>query len=73
LVTSLMGYDLVTSFSTSAALMANIGPGIGTFGPFSNYAAVPEAGKWFFSLLMLTGRIELFSILIMFTAGFYKR
>jgi trk system potassium uptake protein TrkH len=70
---SLMGYDIVTSFSTSAALLGNIGPGLGSFGPFTNYALVPVAGKWFFSFLMLTGRLELFSILILFTGGFYRR
>ncbi|MCU0454977.1 MAG: TrkH family potassium uptake protein [Bacteroidales bacterium] len=70
---SLMGYDIITSFSTSAAMLSNIGPGIGSFGPFSDYAGLPEAGKWFFSFLMLTGRLELFSILIFFTGSFYRR
>ena len=73
LIISLMGYDIITSFSTSAAMLANIGPGISNFGPFTNYALVPAAGKWFFSFLMLIGRVELFSILILFTASFYKR
>jgi trk system potassium uptake protein len=71
--TSLMGYDMITSFSTSAALLGNIGPGLGSFGPFNNYASVPVAGKWFFSFLMLIGRLELFSILILFTGSFYRR
>jgi trk system potassium uptake protein len=71
--TSLMGYDIITSFSTSAAMLGNIGPGIGTFGPFTNFALVPMAGKWFFSFLMLLGRIELFSILILFSGSFYRR
>jgi trk system potassium uptake protein len=73
LITSLMGYDLVTSFSTSAAMLGNIGPGLGAFGPFTNYAAVPVAGKYFFVFLMMVGRLELFSILILFTGSFYKR
>lgn len=73
IVISLMGYDLITSFSTSAALLGNIGPSIGTLGPFSNYAAVPMAGKWFFSFLMLLGRLELISVLIFFTRSFYRR
>ncbi len=73
LCTSLMGYDMVTSFSTSAAMLGNIGPGLGSFGPFTNYASVPMAGKWFFSFLMLIGRLELFSILILFTVSFYRR
>lgn len=73
LVISTMGYDLVTSFSTSAAMLGNIGPGLGNFGPFTNYALVPMAGKWFFTFLMLLGRLELFSILILFTGSFYRR
>jgi trk system potassium uptake protein TrkH len=73
LVISFMGYDVITSFSTSAAMLGNIGPALGSFGPFTNYAAVPLAGKWFFSLLMLVGRLELLSILVLFTGGFYRR
>jgi trk system potassium uptake protein TrkH len=73
LVVSIMGYDLITSFSTSAAMLGNIGPGLGSFGPFTNYTGVPMAGKWFFSFLMLIGRLELFSVLVLFTGGFYRR
>jgi trk system potassium uptake protein TrkH len=73
LVTSFMGHDVITSFSTSAAMLGNVGPGIGAFGPFTNYASVPMAGKWFFALLMMIGRLELLSFLILFTGGFYRR
>jgi trk system potassium uptake protein TrkH len=70
---SLMGYDLITSLSTSASMLGNIGPGIGEFGPFSNYADIPVAGKWFFSALMLLGRLELLAVITLFTRSFYKR
>lgn len=73
LIISFMGYDIVTSFSTSAAMLGNIGPSLGAFGPFTNYSELPMAGKWFFSLLMLIGRLELFSVLILFSRGFYRR
>lgn len=73
LVISLMGYDLITSVSTSAAMLGNIGPSLGSFGPFSTYASAPMAGKWFFSFLMLLGRLELFSVLILFNRNFYRR
>ncbi len=72
LIISFMGYDIVTSFSTSAAMLGNIGPGLGKLGPFSDYSAVPVFGKWFFSLLMLLGRLEMISILILFSKSFYK-
>jgi trk system potassium uptake protein len=73
LAISFMGHDVITSFSTSAAMLGNIGPALGSFGPFTNYAEVPMAGKWFFSLLMLVGRLELLSVLVLFTGSFYRR
>jgi trk system potassium uptake protein TrkH len=73
LIISFMGQDIITAFSTSAAMLGNIGPGLGSFGPFKNYASVPMAGKWFFSFLMLLGRVELFSVLVLFTRNFYRR
>ncbi|MBN1107545.1 MAG: hypothetical protein JXR66_08845 [Bacteroidales bacterium] len=73
LVISIMGYDLLTSFSTSAALLGNIGPAPGSFGPAASYADVPAAAKIFFSFIMMAGRVELFSLLVIFTTGFYRR
>jgi len=73
LVIASMGNDIITSFSTSASLLGNIGPGLGNFGPFTNYSEVPMIGKWFFSFLMFIGRLELFSVLVLFTGSFYKR
>ena len=71
-VISIMGYDIITSFSTSASMLGNIGPGLGTFGPFTNYSTVPMAGKWFLSGLMLLGRLELLTVMILFTRNFYR-
>ncbi|NCD43200.1 MAG: TrkH family potassium uptake protein, partial [Bacteroidia bacterium] len=56
-----------------AATLGNIGPGIGRVGPVSNYADIPLAGKWFLSFLMLLGRLELFTVLILFSRGFWQR
>ncbi len=69
---SFMGYDLMTSFSTSASMLGNIGPGIGKFGPFTNYSSLPMTGKWLLSGLMLTGRLELLTIMVLFTRNFYR-
>jgi trk system potassium uptake protein TrkH len=71
-VISAMGYDPITSFSTSASMLANVGPAPGTFGPFSNYSGMPMFGKWFLSALMLLGRLELMTVLILFTRSFYR-
>ncbi len=72
LIISFMDYDIITSFSTSASMLANIGPGIGSFGPFSDYSALPGAGKFFLAGLMLLGRLEFFAVMILFTKSFYK-
>lgn len=71
-IISFMGYDIITSFSTSASMLGNIGPGFGTFGPFTNYSALPMAGKWFLSALMLLGRLELLTVMILFSKDFYS-
>lgn len=71
-IMSIMGYDIITSFSTSASMLGNIGPSMGTFGPFTNYSMIPVSGKWFFSILMLLGRLELITVLVLFTKSFYR-
>jgi trk system potassium uptake protein TrkH len=71
-VISFMGYDIITSFSTSASMLGNIGPGLGTFGPFTNYSALPAVAKWFLSVMMLLGRLELFTVMIIFSKSFYS-
>ena len=72
IIVSIMDYDIITSFSTSASMLGNIGPGLGTFGPFTNYSAIPMAGKWFLSGLMLLGRLELLTVMVLFTRNFYR-
>lgn len=73
LVMATMGYDLGTSFGSVAATLGNIGPGIGLVGPVENYAHIPHFGKWFLSFLMLIGRLELFTVLILFSPTFWKK
>ncbi len=72
-VISSMGYDLESSLGAVAATLGNIGPGIGAVGPLENYAHFPVFGKWFLSFLMLIGRLELFTVLIIFTPGFWRK
>lgn len=71
-ILSFMGFDIVTSFSTAASMIANIGPGLGTFGPFTNFSELPMAGKMFLSGLMLLGRLEILTVMILFTRNFYR-
>lgn len=73
LVMSSMGLDYETAIGSVAATLGNIGPAIGGVGPVENYADVPLMGKWFLSFLMLLGRLELFTVLILFSRAFWKR
>ena len=73
LLLSLLDFDLISSFSTSASMLANIGPSIGTFAPFENYSALPSTGKWILSVLMIAGRLELLAVIIIFTSTFHQR
>jgi trk system potassium uptake protein TrkH len=70
---SLLGLDFVTALGATATCLGNVGPGIGTVGPVSNFAHMPEAGKWILSFLMLLGRLELFTVLIIFSSYFWKK
>jgi len=73
IIIAAMGYDLDSSFGAVAATLGNIGPGIGAVGPAENYSHLPAFGKWFLSFLMLIGRLELFTVLILFSPGFWKK
>ena len=70
---SLIGLDLESAMGSVAASLGNIGPGIGSVGPAENFSHLPGVGKWILSLLMLMGRLELFTVLILFTPGFWKK
>jgi len=67
------GSDLETSMGATAATLGNVGPGIGHVGPVENYAHFNIASKWLLSFLMLIGRLELFTVLILFTRAFWKK
>jgi trk system potassium uptake protein TrkH len=67
------GLDLVTSASSVASALGNIGPGLGQVGPTGNYLGIPAPGKWLLSFLMITGRLEIFPVLLLFTPELWKR
>lgn len=64
LLLSAMGLDLVTSFSASAASIGNVGPGLELVGPEETYQVIPAAGRLWLSLVMILGRLEIFTVLI---------
>ncbi|MEA3443709.1 MAG: potassium transporter TrkG [Bacteroidota bacterium] len=73
IIISMLGYDLDTSVGAVVACLGNIGPGIGKVGPMDNFAHIPVFGKWFLSFLMLLGRLELFTVLVLLSPSFWKK
>jgi len=68
------GLDVVTALSSSATALGNVGPGIGSIvGPAGNFSTLPDGAKWILSLIMLLGRLELMTVLIMFSRDFWQR
>ncbi len=72
-VMSFLGLDFKSAIGSVIASLGNIGPGIGSVGPTGNYANIPVFGKWFLSFLMLLGRLELFTVLVILTPAFWKK
>jgi len=72
LLLSLDSFDLITTASTVATCLGNVGPGFGDVGPLSNFSAYSDGSTLFLSLLMIIGRLELFTILLLFLPGFWN-
>ncbi|MCB9099835.1 MAG: TrkH family potassium uptake protein [Anaerolineales bacterium] len=68
-----IGLDFISAIGATIACLGNIGPGLGSVGPTANFAHIPGLGKWFLSFLMLLGRLELFTVLILFTPTYWRR
>ena len=73
LVMSLTGLDFMTSAGAAASSLGNIGPAFGDVSPVDNYNSLSCFAKWWSSFLMILGRLELFTVLILFTSYFWKR
>ncbi len=72
-VLTALGIDLITSFSAVAACIGNIGPGLGSVGPTNNYAHLPLVAKWVLSFCMLLGRLEIYTVIILFVPEFWRK
>ncbi|REE01578.1 TrkH family potassium uptake protein [Marinoscillum furvescens] len=68
----ILGADFDTAIGSVATCLGNIGPGIGEVGPVDNFAGISAPGKWLLAFLMLLGRLELFTVLMLFTPYFWK-
>jgi trk system potassium uptake protein len=68
-----LGLDFITSLSATATAISNVGPGLGDMvGPAGNFAGLPDAAKWLLAIGMLVGRLELFTVLILFHPAFWR-
>lgn len=72
LVFSMFDIDFESSIGLAASSLGNVGPALGDFGPVNNYASLPPLAQWWASFLMLIGRLELFTVLILLTPFFWR-
>jgi len=72
LIFGVMGLDYVTALGGAASSLGNVGPAFGKLSPVNNYNDLPIMGKWWSAFLMLLGRLELFTVMILFTPYFWK-
>ncbi|MEW6162400.1 MAG: TrkH family potassium uptake protein [Nitrospirota bacterium] len=68
-----IGMDMITSATTVISATCNVGPALGEAGPADNYASIPVAGKWILIFCMLTGRLEVYTVLILLVPHFWRK
>jgi trk system potassium uptake protein TrkH len=73
LVLGFLGLDFTSAIGGAASSLGNVGPAFGSLSPLSNFSGLPALGKWWCCFLMLAGRLELFTVLILLTPYFWKR
>jgi trk system potassium uptake protein TrkH len=70
---NLLGLDLVTAMSGAGTALSNVGPGLGPIiGPAGNFQSLPDTAKWLLVVGMLIGRLEVFTIFVLFNPGFWR-
>ncbi|TRZ41496.1 TrkH family potassium uptake protein [Robertkochia solimangrovi] len=73
MVLGFLGLDFESAIGGAASSLGNVGPAFGTLYPLANFDSLPILGKWWCSFLMLLGRLELFTVLILFTPFYWKK
>jgi len=71
-IMGVLGEDFITAIGSVAASLGNVGPALGDVGPVNNFASISTPGKWVLSILMLVGRLELFTVLVLFSPFFWQ-
>ena len=72
MVLSMTGLDVTTALTASASAIGNIGPGLGSIGPTDNWGHLSDFAKWLTSFCMLLGRLEIFTVVVLFSRSFWK-
>lgn len=73
LLLTLLGVDFLTSFTGASTALANVGPGLGSIiGPAGNFMPLPDSAKWVLSFAMILGRLELLTVIVLFSRAFWK-
>lgn len=68
-----LGVDIVTASSTAISALSNVGPALGDAGPAEHYAFIPSPGKWVLAFCMIVGRLEVFTVMVLFMPHFWKK
>ncbi len=68
-----LGIDFITSATTVISTACNVGPALGQAGPAENYAFIPDIGKWILTFCMLAGRLEIYTVLILFVPEYWRK
>ena len=72
-IMAVLGLDLLSALTGTISSIGNVGPAFGTLGPTENYAHLPWLGKWVLSFLMMAGRLEIFTVIVILLPVFWKR
>lgn len=73
LLVAATGVDTLTAFTSALACLGNVGPRLGAVGPMYDYAVIPEFAKWVLNLDMLPGRLEIYTVIILFVPRYYRK
>ncbi|MBW1943997.1 MAG: hypothetical protein JRJ51_14350 [Deltaproteobacteria bacterium] len=68
-----LGLDIISAFTSVAACIFNIGPGLGIVGPMNNYQEIPLLGKWVLIFCMLAGRLEVYTVIALLIPEYWRK
>ncbi|MGD2125253.1 MAG: TrkH family potassium uptake protein [Desulfobacteraceae bacterium] len=73
MIMAVLGLDMISAFASVAACIFNVGPGLGSVGPASNYLTVPAIGKWVLIFCMLLGRLEIYTVIVLLIPEYWRK